>query len=246
MEVYDTDRIINEHPGLFDDFLAGFAILDADGQNSGIAGHLTARIADSDQLLAHRYGLGFNEVTQAAVRVTDFSLDAARRGDVSPSLAFHVALYRARSDIGAIVHSHPESAIAFSTTGIPFQPVYQSALMLYGRVTQYDEYDGIIEDEKLGRKFAEKLGDGQILLLKNHGLIAVGPSIRHAVCAAVIFHQNCRIYLQALAAGKPSGFDDHAGKNLELAQAAAFLNQDSIIDMRWNQLARQSARVDMN
>jgi hypothetical protein len=49
-----------------------------------------------------------------------------------------------------------------------------------------------------------------------------------------------------LTAGKPSGFDDHAGKNLELAQAAAFLNQDRIIDMRWNQLARQFAGFDMN
>lgn len=244
MGAHDTDIIGQEHPGLFDDFLAGFAILDADGQNSGIAGHLTARIAGSDQLLGHRYGLAFDEVTPAAVRVADFSLEAAKRGEVSPSLAFHVALYRARPDIGAIVHSHPEAAIAFSATGTRFQPVYQSALMLYGRVAHYDEYDGIIEDEKLGSKFAGQLGDGQILLLKNHGLIAVGPSIRHAVCAAVIFHQNCRIYLQALAAGKPSGFDDQGGKNPELAQAAAFLNQDRIIDMRWNQLARQSARAD--
>ncbi len=86
--------------------------------------------------------------------------------------------------------------IAFSATGARFQPVYQSALMLYGQVAHYDDYDGIIENEALGQKFADQLGNGQIVLLKNHGLIAVGRSVRHAVCAAVIFHQNCRIHLR--------------------------------------------------
>ena len=230
------------HQQLMQDFVTGFAILDSDGQNSGIAGHLTARIADSEQLLGHQYGLAFDEVDEAAVRQTDFSLQAAKDGLVSPSLAFHVALYKARPDIGAIVHSHPDQVIAFSATGARFQPVYQSALMLHGRVAHYDSYDGIVEDEGLGQKFAAQLGEGQILLLKNHGLIAVGRSVRHAVCAAVIFHQNCRIHLKALGAGGASGFAD-AGENAgQLDQAAAFLNQDRIIDMRWQQLARQAAQ----
>jgi L-fuculose-phosphate aldolase len=227
---------------LIEDFITGFAILDADGQNSGIAGHLTARSGENGQLLGHQYGLAFDEVDAAAVRQTDFSLQAAKEGLVSPSLAFHVALYKARPDIGAIVHSHPDQVIAFSATGARFEPVYQSALMLYGRVAHYDGYDGIIENEALGQKFAEQLGDGQILLLKNHGLIAVGRSVRHAVCAAVIFHQNCRIHLQAMTTGGASGFADTGEAADQLEQAGAFLNQDRIIDMRWDQLARQAAQ----
>ena len=107
-------------------------------------------------------------------------------------------------------------------------------------MAHYDDYDGIIENETLGLKFAEKLGDRQILLLKNHGLIAVGRSVRHAVCAAVIFHQNCRIHLQALSAGSVSGFSDVGEAKNILEQAGEFLNQDRIIDMRWEQLARKA------
>ena len=107
-------------------------------------------------------------------------------------------------------------------------------------MAHYDDYDGIIENETLGLKFAEKLGDCQILLLKNHGLIAVGRSVRHAVCAAVIFHQNCRILLQALSAGSVSGFSDVGEAKNILEQAGEFLNQDRIIDMRWEQLARKA------
>ena len=169
----------------------------------------------------------------------DFALKSTYDGKVSPSLAFHVTLYRNRSDIGAIVHSHPEQVIAFSATGARFEPVFQSALMLHDKVAHYDDYDVIIENEILGLKFAEKLGDCQILLLKNHGLIAVGRSVRHAVCAAVIFHQNCRIHLQALSAGSVSGFSDVGATKNILEQAGDFLNQDRIIDMRWEQLARK-------
>lgn len=230
----------SEQKKLKQDFITGFSILDADGQNSGIAGHLTARIGRSEQLLGHQYGLAFDEVDASQVRQVDFALNAAHDGKVSLSLAFHVALYKNRSDIGAIVHSHPDQVIAFSATGARFKPVFQSALMLHKKVAHYDDYDGIIENETLGLKFAEKLGDCQILLLKNHGLIAVGRSVRHAVCAAVIFHQNCRIHLQALSAGSVSGFPDVGETKNILEQAGEFLNQDRIIDMRWEQLARKA------
>ena len=232
----------SEQQKLKQDFITGFSILDADGQNSGIAGHLTARIGSSEKLLGHQYGLAFDEVDASQVRQVDFALKAAQDGKVSPSLAFHVALYKNRSDIGAIVHSHPDQVIAFSATGARFEPVFQSALMLHNKVTHYDDYDGIIENETLGLKFAEKLSDCRILLLKNHGLIAVGRSVRHAVCAAVIFHQNCRIHLQALSAGSVSGFSDVGEIKNSLEQAEKFLNQERIIDMRWEQLARKAKR----
>ena len=134
----------SEQQKLKQDFITGFSILDADGQNSGIAGHLTARIGRSEQLLGHQYGLAFDEVDASQVRQVDFALKAAYDGKVSPSLAFHVALYRNRSDIGAIVHSHPDQVIAFSATGARFEPVFQSALMLHEKVAYYDDYDCLL------------------------------------------------------------------------------------------------------
>lgn len=223
---------------LVEDVVSGFAILTADGQDSGIAGHLTARVEESEYLLSHRYGLAFSEVTEDAVCLTDFSLKEVKNGIVSPSLAFHVAMYRARPDIGAIVHSHPEKVIALSATGARFQPVFQSALMLWNDVNHYDGYDGIVEGEKEGENFAQTIGNAKILLLKNHGVIAVGKSVRHAVCASVVFHQNCRIQLDAMKTGKVSGFENEKIKADALRSAYEFLNRESVIEMRWRQLAR--------
>ncbi len=238
---YPSDaKTIDTHSALVADFLAGFSILNQDDQNSGIAGHLTARIKDSEQVLGHQYGLAFDEVDKHAVRLTDFDLGEASQGQVSPSLALHIALYRARPDIGAIVHTHPDQVIAFSAANGQFTPVFQSALMLHDQVVHYKDYDGIVESEALGEKFARHLGNRQILLLKNHGLISVGRSVRHAVCAAVIFHQNCRIQMEAMKAGSVQGFSEAADDLDTLLQASAFLNQEHVIDMRWDQLVRRA------
>ena len=64
--------------------------------------------------------------------------------------------------------------------------------------------------------------------------------IRDRVCAAVIFHQNCRIQMEAMKAGSVQGFSEAADDLDTLLQASAFLNQEHIIDMRWDQLVRRA------
>lgn len=233
-----TDRLAC----LRDDLLIGFHVLDDQGLNSGIAGHVTARLPDGTGLLGHGYGLAFDEVRADTIHAAGFDLAVRGPGRVSPSLAFHVAIYRARPDVGAVVHTHGHAALALGAAGGSFVPVYQSALMLWGRVRDYDRYDGIVEDAGTGRRMAEALGDGQVLALRNHGIVAVGNTVAEAVCAAVIFEENCAIQLRAMAARGMAG--DVAGLPDEQAAAARdFLSGDRVIAMRWAQLARKAARV---
>lgn len=220
------------------DLLLGFHVLAEEGQDSGIAGHLTARVPGEERLLGHRYGHAFDEVRAADILEADFDLDTGTDDRVSPSLAFHVSLYRARPDIGAVVHTHAFHALALGAAGETFRPVYQSALMLWDRVRHYDRYDGIVESDEVGQRMAAALGDGSVLALRNHGLVAVGASIREAVCAAVIFEENCAIQLAALAG---PGVVSLGGP--EAAQAQAFLASERVVTMRWDQLVRKAVRA---
>lgn len=219
------------------ELLTGFHILDEEGQNSGIAGHLTARLSNTERLLGHRYGLAFDEVRVGDILDADFDLQTSSDDRVSPSLAFHVSIYRARNDVGAIVHTHGRHALALGAAGAEFCPVYQSALMLWDRVRAYDRYDGIVESADVGARMAEALGDGRVLALRNHGIVAIGATVREAVCAAVVYEENCAIQLTALAAG-----DLVSLEGPEVEQARDFLGSHKVISMRWQQLARKAGR----
>lgn len=219
------------------DVLTAFHILDEEGQNSGIGGHVTARLPGEERLLGHGYGLAFDEVRDETIHEADFDLNVAGDGKVNPSLAFHVALYRRRPDVGAIVHTHGRHAIALSASGARFEPVYQSALMLWQHVAPYDRYDGIIENEEVGTHMADTLGDKSVLHLRNHGIVAVGASLKHAVSAAVVFEENCAIQLMAMQAGTLQGFPGD-----DAPAARDFLASPKVVDMRWQQLTRKAAR----
>lgn len=228
----------NDDRRLKEAVLTGFHILDEEGQNSGIGGHVSARLPGRDALYGHGYGLAFDEVRDPTIHQADFSLQVAGEGRVNPSLAFHVAIYRARPDVGAIVHTHGRHAIALSATGAPFRPVYQSALMLWDRVAAYDHYDGIIESDAVGRRMAEALGDRSVLHLRNHGIVAVGETVMEAVCAAVVFEENCAIQLLTPSPGETLGFPEDGA-----VAARDFLASPNIVAMRWQQLARKAART---
>jgi len=219
------------------DVLTAFHVLDAEGQNSGIAGHVSARVPEAERILGHSYGLAFDEVTADEIREDSFALEAAGPGGVSPSLAFHVSIYRARPDVMAIVHTHPRASIVLGAAGATFTPAYQSALMLYEDVAILGGYDGIIENEAVGARMAETLGDKGVLLLRNHGIVAVGRSVAEAVCRAVIFEENAAIQLAAMAVGTLHPFPEEAAR-----QARGFLASERIIAMRWAQLARKARR----
>lgn len=221
------------------ELLLAFHVLDMEGLDSGIAGHLTARLPGAQAFWCHSHGLGFAEVGAGDLNRADLDLRRLEgRGRVGPSLAIHSAIYRARPDIGCVVHAHDEAAVALTATGAELEPLYQSALLLAGDVATHRDYGGIVETPESGRALAEALGGKRALLLANHGTLVVGASIREAVHVAVMLSAACRIQLRAMAAAP--------GRKLLSVDAAtagdakSFLLSQRVLGMRWDHYARRA------
>lgn len=221
------------------DLLLAFHILDLGGQNSGIAGHLTARVPGADRFWCHSHGLGFEEVGADDLNCAD--LDLARlsgRGRIGPSLAIHAAIYRARPEIGCIVHTHDPDAVALTATGAELLPLYQSALLFADDIATHTDYDGIVETAESGRRMAAALGPRRALLLANHGTLVVGASIAEAVHATLMLAEACRIQLRAMAAAP-----GQALRGVDPATAAAakqFLVSPQVLALRWDHYTRRT------
>jgi HCOMODA/2-hydroxy-3-carboxy-muconic semialdehyde decarboxylase len=117
----------------------------------------------------------------------------------------HAAIYRARPDVKAIVHSHSPAVIPFGVTGTILRPIYHMSAFLGAGAPVFEIRNGagmtnmLITDNKLGDALAKTLGDGTVVLMRGHGSVAVGESIPQVVHRAIYTEINAR--LQAEAAG---------------------------------------------
>lgn len=125
-------------------------------------------------------------------------------GQLKPSsdTASHLYIYRHRSDVGGIVHTHSPYATAFAAVNRPI-PVYLTA--------QADEFGGaipcggfaLIGGEEIGKVVVESIGTSPAVLLKNHGVFTIGKTAESAVKAAVMVEDVARTVWLALQLGQP-------------------------------------------
>lgn len=185
------------------DLILGYHILDHDGQSSGIAGHLTARLPGAQTFWTHRWGCGFGEVSVAELQEVDFELKRLSGPDpVNPTLHIHTRIYHARPDVNCIVHTHGRNVMVLSAIGAKIEMCTQTAAQFYGECGFLDEYDSFVLGENEGDAIAEALGERRALILKHHGQLIAGATIADAVCSAVRLELVAGLQLAAMSAGK--------------------------------------------
>ncbi|PYR74825.1 MAG: class II aldolase family protein [Acidobacteria bacterium] len=98
-------------------------------------------------------------------------------GSARPPLEFHIhaEAYRARPDVNAVMHTHPQWSTFLTMTGTKYQPVYAQGVLL-GDIPLMDSPLSI-NTKPMGEKMAQLLGNGPAVLLKAHGVVVVGADI---------------------------------------------------------------------
>ena len=220
------------------DLLHAYHILDADGQASGIAGHLTARLPGADRFWSHRWGVGFDEVRADGLIEADFHLHTLRgEGRVNPTLHIHTRIYAARPDVTCIIHTHCKSGVALGCAGMVLEPITQTGAVFHDDIALFDEFHGIVLDTAEGDAIAAALGPRRGLLLKNHGALVVGGSVAEACIGMTVLEWAADVQLRAAAAGPLQRLAPEAA-----AQAKRFLLDADNLGLRWDFLKRKIAR----
>lgn len=117
----------------------------------------------------------------------------------SKETPLHGSLYRARPDVGAIVHAHPPFATLFGLYSLPVQPVTADAVSFRDLPTVEFVLPGTRE---LGRRVAEVLGKETAILLRNHGAVTVGADLRQAADRCHALEETCRLLVLARMLGE--------------------------------------------
>jgi len=124
-------------------------------------------------------------------------------GTARPPLEFpiHAEIYRARPDVGAILHTHPRWSTLLTMVGQPYRPVFGQGALL-GEVPVFDSPLSVNTAAR-GRELAQALGAGHAVLLKSHGAVIVGADLLTCFALAMYLEENAARQYQALQIGEP-------------------------------------------
>jgi ribulose-5-phosphate 4-epimerase/fuculose-1-phosphate aldolase len=199
-----VDRATLENLAAASRILADQGVFDA-------AGHVSMRHPGHPQRFLMSRSLAPQMIT--ADDIMEFDIDSnaidarGRNGFIERYL--HGEIFRARSDVMAIAHSHSPSTIAFGLSNMPMLAMYHNAAFLAAGVPVFDirerfgATDIVISSAEKGAALAKVLADKPVALLRAHGMVATGPSLPVAVFRAIFTVTSAAIQHQALALGGP-------------------------------------------
>jgi L-fuculose-phosphate aldolase len=165
-------------------------ILAAEGYADLTLGHVSGRGADGE-IWIKRKGVALNEVEPEDVVALEDAETVLHLETV-----LHTGVYRAREDVGAVVHGHPPHATALGATAADLALLTHDAILFADGVGRFDDPDLIVDDEQ-GDRVAAALGARRAVLMENHGVLAVGKDVPWAVLTAITLERAAK--LQAIA-----------------------------------------------
>ena len=175
--------------------------LDALGMNRGSTGNVSARCGQG--MLITPTGMGAEGLQpQDLVWV---GWDGTVQGEWQPSSEwhFHRAVYRARPDLQAVVHSHSTHATALACLRRPLPAFHYMVAVAGGDSVPLVPYF-TFGTEALSQAVGQAVVDRDACLLANHGLVAAGTTLGHAMKVVHEVESLCEVYLKALAVGEPA------------------------------------------
>jgi ribulose-5-phosphate 4-epimerase/fuculose-1-phosphate aldolase len=170
-----------------------------------LATHISLRVPGRhDRYLVNPLGLLFEEVTASSVLEVD--LDGrvvAGDGDLNPAgTVIHGAIHASVGHAEAVIHLHSRDGVAVSCQDGGLLPLTQMSLMVYDDIA-YHDFQGVVLDEAERSSLLASVGDKTLLILRNHGTLAVGRTMPEAFARIWRLERACRFQLAAQSAGVP-------------------------------------------
>ena len=167
----------------------------------GSSGNASMRIEDTDTVAITPSSVDYSCMASNDVMLINLEGEVLE-GDRNPSIEYplHIAIYKARPDVHAIVHTHCIYASALAVLGQPLPPIVDEFVRHLGGQVEVAKY-GIMGSEELAKNVIEALGPRNAVFLANHGALCCGGSLEDALYDALLLERVAHIYLLASAAG---------------------------------------------
>lgn len=182
------------------DLAACYRLIAMHGWDDLVFTHISARVpGPHEHFLINAYGLLFEEMTASSLVKVDLEgkivLDS--QYSINPAgFTIHSAIHAARPDVVCVLHTHTKAGVAVSAQVDGLRPLSQGSLFPLISLG-YHDYEGVALNEEEKPRLVADLGMNRSLILRNHGLLTVGPNIPDAFVAMYFLETACQTQLLA-------------------------------------------------
>ena len=177
--------------------------MQAAGMVVGTAGNVSARIAGEDRIAITPSSLAYEETEPQDVQILDMEgnqLTEGRRASLERGV--HLAVYRARPDVGAVFHTHATYSSVLASLRRPLPAIIEELVPYVGGTVEVADY-AAATTEDLARNVVGALADRAAVLLANHGNLCCGKDLARAYRVAELVERVAQIYVLGSHLGQP-------------------------------------------
>ena len=192
------------------DCAACYRLVDLYGMSDMMANHISVRVPDEkDAFLINPYGMMYEEVTASCLIKVDHDgkilsspdFGALGYGVNQAGYVIHSAIHEARPEVACVIHTHAWPSMAISSLKCGLMPITQTAMRFLK--IGYHDYEGVVLDAREKASLIADLGDGEALILRNHGALTVGRTVGEAFNWMHRIELSARSQLAAMACNSP-------------------------------------------
>jgi ribulose-5-phosphate 4-epimerase/fuculose-1-phosphate aldolase len=228
------------------DLAATYRLVALHGWDDMIFTHISARVPGPEHhFLINPYGLLFEEITASSLVKID--IDGNKVDDtvypVNPAgFTIHSALHMNRDDAHCIIHLHTTDGVAVSAQADGLLPLDQHAMMICGDTT-YHDYEGVALDLDERDRLVQDIADKHVMILRNHGTLALGKSCADAFLRMFYLERACSMQVAALGGGAKPNWPNQ-GVPEKTAQTGRMAFEGHLGALAWPALLRKLDRID--
>jgi ribulose-5-phosphate 4-epimerase/fuculose-1-phosphate aldolase len=228
------------------DLAATYRLVALHGWDDMIFTHISARVPGPEHhFLINPYGLLFEEITASSLVKID--LDGEKVGEspypVNPAgFTIHSALHMNRDDAHCIIHLHSTDGVAVSAQADGLLPIDQHAMLICGDIA-YHDFEGVAVDLDERERLVHDIGDKHLMILRNHGTLAIGKTCADAFLRMFYLERSCSMQVRAMAGGVKLNWPNQ-GVPEKTAGQGSHAFDGAVGALAWPALLRKLDRVD--
>jgi len=183
---------------------AAYRIFDMLGWDQLIFNHITLRVPGPEhRFLINPFGLHYSEITASSLLLIDLEGNSLRESKWPVNRAgyvIHSALHESQEEAHCVMHTHTTTGLAVACLKDGLSPSNFYGAQLHERVA-YHDFEGITIEPDEKQRLVRSLGSKRALILRNHGLLAWGPSLPEAFLMLWTLQRACDVQIASSAAG---------------------------------------------